>query len=213
MQPAVRPVRGWCLACVGPVGAAIGLGVWVWTAAQTVPVVADPSSSARGASDERRHAELHDRYATARLQLANASLEKARSLGRLIPRQVSQRELRSLERGIEVLRTHVDVTHRNPHGNSYTLARCMARATKLQADEDLAAAHGANERHAGTVSHEAVGVLAARAEVAAARLALWEDPTFLEAPLAVMQMQLDQLSDEVLELAQRIDNAPSVDRR
>ncbi|NBW87050.1 MAG: hypothetical protein EBR23_09545 [Planctomycetia bacterium] len=206
-------MRTRCLACVGLVGVGIGLGAWVWTAAQTVPVEAYPSSSARRASDERRHAELHERYAAARLQLADASLAKARSLGRRIPRQVSQREFRSLERGVEILRTHVDVTHRHAHGNSYTLARCLARATKLQADEDLAAAHGANERHAGTVSPEAMGVLEARAEVAAARLVLWEDPAFLEAPLAVMQMQIDQLSDQMLELAQRIDNAPSVDRR
>jgi|694.fasta_scaffold35813_5 hypothetical protein len=209
----MRPMRTWCLACSALVGLAVGLGAMTWSAALTTPAGAGPPGSGSGPPDERRHAEFHARYAASRLQLAAASLDKARALGRLIPRQVSQRELRSLERGVEVLRAHVDVTQRYPHGNSYTLARCMARAAKLQADEDLVAAHGANERHAGTVSREAMRVLEARAEVAAARLALWEDPAFLEAPLAVMQMQIDQLSDQMLELSQRVDNAPSVDSR
>jgi len=212
VRSGVRQWRTWWLAYAGVAMLALGVGVGAWTTV-LVPAVADPASSATGAPDERRHADLHSRYAVARLRLATASLEKARALGRVFPGQVSQREIRSLERGGEILRAHVDVTHRYPHGNSYTLARCTARMANLQAEEDLAAAHGANERHAGTVSRETIGVLEARAEVAAARLSLWEDPAFLEAPQAVMQMQIDQLADQMLELTQRIDNAPAVDRR
>lgn len=213
MCPQSRAVRWRCAVAVGLLGLVVGWGSGAWTSEPATRELAEPAASAGDAANERRHAELHGRYARARLRLATASLAKAEALGRLFPHQVSQHELRSLQRAIDVLRSHLAVTERHPHGNSYTLARCTARAAMLQADEDLAAARGANERHVGTVSPEVIGVLEARAEVAAARLALWEDPAFLDTLPAVMQMQIDQLSDQILELKQRIDDSPAVDHR
>lgn len=213
MRRLVPLATWWWAVAAGCIGMTVGLGSRAWHPGPSAAALAQSPRSAEPGTDERRHAELHGRYAAARLLLALAQLDKARALGKTFPGQVSQREIRSLEREAEVLRAHVDVTQRSPHGNAPTLARCMARAARLQADEDLAAAHAANEHHAGTVSRETIGVLEARAEVAAIRLALWEDPAFLDTPLAALQMQIDQLADQVLDLAQRIDNAPAMNRR
>lgn len=212
MCPSARAVRWRCAAAVGLLGLVVGAGSGAGISEPSAPVSVEPAAPPGSAADERRHSALHGRYARARLQLAEAGLARAEALGRALSHQVPQRELRSLRRTIDILQSHLAVTQRHPHGNSYTLARCMARAAMLQADEDLATARAANERHAGTASPEAIGVLEARAEVAEARLALWEDPAFLDTPLAVMQMQIDQLSDQMLELDQRID-APTVDGR
>jgi hypothetical protein len=86
-------------------------------------------------------------------------------------------------------------------------------AAVTEADDELALARAANSHQSDAVSARAMQQLAARADVAHARLTLWEDPAFLQSPLQVMQMQIDQLADQVLELTHRADNAPPIDRR
>lgn len=171
------------------------------------PVAATPSPS------ERIHGELHERYAVARLRLAEAKLARAEALTGTVPRQVSDLELASLRRRVGILERHVSVARERPHGNGFELARAAAEAAEQQAAEELAAVRSANARQSGTVSAATIRQLEAAVELARVRLAIWNDPAFLESPLQVIQMQLDQLADEVLELIDRVDNRTSRDRR
>jgi hypothetical protein len=82
-----------------------------------------------------------------------------------------------------------------------------------QAEDELATARSANMRQPGTVSQTTLRQLEAAAELAQARLAVWNDPSFLDSPLQVMQMQIDQLADEVFDLVHRVDNRFLQDRR
>jgi hypothetical protein len=161
----------------------------------------------------RRHTELHVRYAEARLAAAIADLEKALDLVRVQPGLVAESEIRGLRSRVEVLRGHVEATRRQPHGNSVDLAVAAARTASDQAEHDLGRARSANALQPDAVSRRTIRQLETRADVARARVALWEDPTFLQSPLHVMQMQIDQLSDHVLDLAHRADKAPAVDLR
>lgn len=171
------------------------------------PVAATPSPS------ERIHGELHERYAVARLRLAEATLARAEALARTVPGQVNDLELASLRRRVGILERHVSVARERPHGNGFQLARAAAEAAAQQADDELAVVRSANARQPGTVSAAAIRQLEATVELARVRLAIWNDPSFLESPLQLIQMQLDQLADEVLELINRVDNRFSRDRR
>lgn len=172
----------------------------------------EPSLAATPSPAERAHSELHARYAEARLRLAKANLAKAEDLARMVPRQVHDVELASLRRRVEVLDRHVAVTKEQPHGNGFELAKTAAETAVHQMEEELAAARGANARQPGTVSPATLRQLEAAVDLSRARLAIWSDPSFLDSPLQVMQMQVEQLADEVFELIQRVDNRFSRDR-
>lgn len=173
----------------------------------------EPSLAATPSPAEKAHADLHVRYAEARLRLAQANLAKAENLARLAPGQVNDLERASLRRRIDVLERHVASTRAQPHGNGFLLARSAAETAARQADMELTSAEAANARQAGTVSALTLRQLEAAADLAHARLAIWDDPSFLDSPLQVMQMQIDQLADEVFELIHRVDNQFSADRR
>lgn len=162
---------------------------------------------------EQAHADLHARYAEARLRLARANLAKAEHLATTAPRQVNDLELASLRRRVTVLERHAAATRERPHGNAFDLAKAAVETAALQAETELAAARAANARRPDTVSAETLAQLDAAAELARARLAIWEDPSFLDSQEQRMQMQIDQLADDVFELIQRTDNRFSVDRR
>jgi len=162
---------------------------------------------------EQVHADLHARYAEARLRLAQANLAQAEHLASAAPHQVNDLELASLRRRVEVLERHAAATRARPHGNGFDLAKAAVETAALQAEKELAAARAANARRAGTVSATTLAQLEAAADLARARQAIWEDPSFLDSPQQRMQMQIDQLADDVFELIQRVDNRFSVDRR
>ena len=174
---------------------------------------AAPPAGAEPDTLTRRHAELHVRYAEARLTAAIVDLEKALDLVRVKPGQVAESELRGLRGRVEVLREHVEATRRQPHGNSFDFALAVARKAADQAERDLARARSANSLRPDAVSGGTIKQLEARSDVARTRLAIWEDPAFLQSPLHVMQMQIDQLSDQVHDLVQRLDRAPAIDLR
>jgi hypothetical protein len=182
---------------------------------QTPPsaTAADPPGTDAHDTLTQRHRELHVRYAEALLELAMADLEKALELDRMQPGQVAETELRELRSRVDVLRGHVAATRRQPHGNSFDLALAAARVAADLAAHDLHRARAANTHQPDAVSPHTIRQLEARADVARLRLALWEDPAFLQSPLQVVQMQIDQLSDQVLNLMQRVDRALAIDLR
>jgi hypothetical protein len=174
---------------------------------------AEPSATGTPSPAEKAHADLHGRYAEARLRLARANLAKAEDLAGAIPGQVSEPELAGLRRRVALLERHVQATRDRPHDNGFLLARAAADASAEQAKVELEAARGVNKRVAGTVSPKSLRQMEAALELAEIRRSIWSDPSFLDSPLQVMQMQIDQLTDEVFELILRTDARVLHDRR
>jgi hypothetical protein len=174
---------------------------------------AEPSATATPSPAEQTHAALHGRYAEARLRLARANLAKAEDLAGAIPGQVSEPELAGLRRRVALLERHVQATRDRPHDNGFQLSRAAAEAAAEQAAVELEAARAANQRAQGAVSPRAILQLEAALELAEIRRSIWDDPSFLDSPLQVMQMQIDQLTDEVFELILRTDSGLLDDRR
>lgn len=159
------------------------------------------------------HADLHTRYAAARLRLAEARLEKAERLNRKTPGLLTETDMRRLRSRVGVLQGIVEVTRSQPHGHAAALHKAEALATRRIAEEDLAAARAARKRQPSAVSVADLAQLELKAEIAALRVELLRDPTFLESPIDVMQMQIDELTDLIHDSVERIDAAPSIDRR
>lgn len=172
-----------------------------------------PAVSGTRSPAEQAHADLHARYADARLRLAQANLAQAEHLAKTAAHQVNDLELASLRRRVAVLERHAAATRERPHGNAFELAKAAVETAALQAEKELTAARAANARRAGVVSAATIAQLEAAADLARARLAIWADSSFLSSPEERMQMQIDQLADDVFELIQRVDNRFSVDRR
>lgn len=209
MSSSSRPIRYAAIA-VGIVAATFAAHGWRHlpdALAEQASLTATPSPA------ERAHADLHARYAEARLRLAQANFAQAEHLAGMVSGQVNDLELASLRRRIEVLKRHVITSREQAHGNGFGLAKAAATTAMQQAEDELAAARAANTRQAGTVSAPTLRQLEAAADLARARMAIWADPSFLDSPLQVMQMQIDQLADEVFELIHRVDNKFSIDRR
>lgn len=178
----------------------------------SVPVHGEPPSGTPS-PEQQAHADLHARYAEARLRLADANLARAEHLASSVAGQVNEQDLASLRRRVDVLRQHVATTRERPHENSFHLSRAAAEMAVLQAEEERAAVRAVKARQPGAVSPDEERQLDAAVDLAKVRLEIWNDPAFLDSPLRVMQMQIDQLADEVFELKQRSDTRFLQDRR
>lgn len=176
------------------------------------PVHGEPPSGTPSPG-ERAHADLHARYAAARLRLAEANLARAEHLAGSVAGQVNEQDLASLRRRVDVLRQHVATTRERPHENSFQLSQAAAEMAVRQAEQERAAAQAVKARQPGAVSPDEERQLDAAVDLAKVRLEIWNDPAFLDAPLQVMQMQIDQLADDVFELRQRSDTRFLQDRR
>ena len=160
-----------------------------------------------------RHADLHARYVAARLRLAETRLEKFKKLNAISPGQVTETDMRALRTRIELLREQVAETRGQPHGYGFAVQRRAARAAVRIAEQDLAAATAINGRKADAVSPLDMRLLEIRVEIARLRAEVWDDPAFLASPTDVLQMQIDQLADQLQDMAHHADNAPALDRR
>lgn len=158
------------------------------------------------------HADLHARYAAARLRFAEARLEKAERLNRQTPGLLTETDMRRLRSRVAVLRELVTITHDRPHGHAAAVQQAVASATRRIAEEDLAAAKAARQRQPAAVPAADLKQLELKVEIAALQTELLEDPRFLESPIDVMQMQIDQLADLILDSVDRIETAPGIDR-
>ena len=163
---------------------------------------ADEPAGARSAHDE-----LHARYAEARLTLAELDLEKATLLeqqgsGRI----VSDQEWRRLRGRVAVLREIVETHRERPHGTGIDGQRARARAAVKIADEDLAQARAIREHGETPFTELTVRRFETKAEIARLRLALWDDPANVPSMIDEMQMQIDQLTDHVVDLLDQIDS-------
>jgi len=147
------------------------------------------------------------------MRLAEARLHKAQQLNEKTPGLLTEADMRRLRSRAEVLEEVAAATRERPHGYGLAVQQAVARATKCIADEDLAAARAVRQRQPAAMPAVDLRQLEIKAEIAAIRLALLEDPAFLDSPLDVMQLQIDQLADLILDAADRLDAAPALERR
>jgi hypothetical protein len=170
--------------------------------AHMLTVRGDEPPDAPSAHDQR-----HTQYAEARLRLAELDLEKAMHLEKLANgRTVSDYDLRRLHSRIAVLRDVVEANRRHPHGTGIHEQRARARAAVEIADEDLEQAKSIDERNPTEFTAIAVRRFEVKAEIARLRLALWDDPANVPSIIDEMQMQIDQLTDHVIDLLDHVDN-------
>ena len=168
----------------------------------------------RGADDAAPvdpSAALHVRYAEARLKLARLDLERARAADEQFGnRVVSDTDLRRLEARIRVLERQVEVNRRLPHGNGLEAQVARARAAAEVAEEDLEAARDLHQRAPKAMHEIDLRRYESRAEIARLRLALLEDPENVPSMIDQMQLQLDQLTDHVVDLLDQIENQRTI---
>jgi hypothetical protein len=171
------------------------------------PVAAEPTPSAPP------DAAVHERYAAARLRLAELKVAHAEDLNRQIPGLLTQTDMRRLHNRVALLREQLDATSRLPHGNAVDEQEAAARVRVRIATEDLEAARAVRARNPAAVSDNKLQQLEVQCEIARLRLDLWSDPSFRRSPIDVMQMQIDQLTDFVVDAVDSIDGAPAMQRR
>ena len=174
-----------------------------------------PLLAAAAAADEPAPADasslLHLRYAEARLKLARLALERARAAdAQAGARVVSETDLRRLEARIRVLEGQVEVNRTVPHGNGIHAQIARARAAAEVADEDLRQARDLHDRQPKAIHPIDLDRYAARAEIARLRVELLEDPENVPSIIDQMQLQLDQLTDHVLDLLDQIENQRTI---
>lgn len=158
------------------------------------------------------HDELHAKYAEARLKLAELDLEKATLLeSRGSGRIVSDQDWRRLRSRVAVLQEIAEATRKQPHGTGIDGQRARARAAVKVADADLEQARNLHDLKPTAFTALAVQRHETKAEIARLRVALWEDPANVPSIIDEMQMQIDQLTDHVVDLLDQIENNRIID--
>ena len=164
------------------------------------------------AGSRSAHDELHAKYADARLKLAELDLEKATLLeSRGSGRIVSDQDWRRLRSRVAVLQEIAEATREHPHGTGIDGQRARARAAVKVADADLEQARNLHDVKPTAFTALAVQRHEAKAEIARLRLALWDDPENVPSIIDEMQMQIDQLTDHVVDLLDQIENDRIID--
>jgi len=169
--------------------------------------------AAESRSTDPPDAAVHERYAAARLRLAELKVARAEDLNRQISGLLTETDMRRLRNRVVLLREQIDATRRNPHGNAVDEQEAAARVRVRIAAEDLEGARAVRARNAAAVSDNELQQLETKLEIAQLRLELWSDPSFRQSPVDVMQMQVDQLTDFVVDAVDSIDGAPAMQRR
>jgi len=157
-------------------------------------------------------AAVHERYAAARLRLAELKVARADELNQVVAGLLTQTDMRRLHNRVVLLRAQLDTTRQRPHGNAVDVQETAARVRVRIATEDLEAARAVRARNPAALSDNQLLQLEVRAEIARLRLEIWADPSFRHSPVDIMQMQIDQLTDFVVDAVDSIDGAPDMQR-
>lgn len=146
------------------------------------------------------------RAADARLRLAQADLEIVLYGNRRAAGVVSGLEIKRLEANIEVAQKQLKLTRQFSHGSAYPNQLVAAQATAELAQHDYQSSLKVNERHPGTIRKTVLNRLKIKAELANIRMELWKDPgAYMPSMMYEMQWQIDRLTEQVIELSQRLD--------
>ena len=148
---------------------------------------------------------LQVRYADARLQLAETDLQIALETNQRVEGAVPEAELTRLRANVEVARELLDISKEYTHGSTPPAQLTAAETAAKIADLDLRNALQVNAARAGTISAARVRRLRIKAEMANIRVELWKDPYYIPSLIDEMQWQIDRLTEQVIELTQRIE--------
>lgn len=202
-------------------GLAAGLSVlvlaWRGSAAEPgaddrpVPVTDDVIVDRPRSPEAAAAADLQVRYAMARLRLAELDLERALAANRAVPAAVAPRELERLRNHIRLVRRQVEIIRERPRTAARQATIAAAEAGRDNVRADLEAALAANHRVPGAVSDLNVERLRARLELAEIRIALCKNPDYELSILDEMQWNIDQLTDQLIDLRHRIETGGSGD--
>lgn len=160
---------------------------------------ADPPASAAAATD------LQVRFADARLRLARVELEIALEMNRKVGGTASKRELQRLEGNVDVARKQLVVAREFTHGSALPTQLTAADSAAKRADRHLQSVLEIHKRNPQAMSKIMIRRASIKAEMAKFRVELWQDPAYLPSLMDEMQWQIDRLTEQVIELTQRID--------
>lgn len=155
--------------------------------------------------------DLPVRYAQARLRLAELDLERAIAANTALPNSIGDREVQRLRTHVEMLRRQVEIARSHPRTAARQAATVAAEAACTDARGDLDAALRANERTPGTVSDINVERLRAKVDLAEVRVAMCKSPEYELSLLAELEWNIEQLTDEVIDLRQRVETGAKQD--
>lgn len=165
--------------------------------------IAAPPTAGTGNAD----ASLHLRYANARLELARLDLEKARRQNQNAgASQVPASDMRRLEARLAALEQVVAAEKARADGDEVDGQLARSRAALDVAREDLARLERLREASPNAVTDVDLRRQRIRVEIAELRVALWEDPSHIPSPIDRMQIQIDQLSDQLIDMIDQISN-------
>jgi len=155
--------------------------------------------------------DLQVRYAQARLRLAELDLERAIAANAASAHSVGDREVQRLRTHVEMLKHQVEIARSHPRTAARQAATVAAEAACTDARADLDAALRANERTPGTVTGINVERLRAKLELAEVRLAMCKSPDYELSLLAELEWNIEQLTDEVIDLRHRVETGAKQD--
>jgi hypothetical protein len=178
----------------------VGIAGIAWRSPRAEPGPATPAAS-----------EVHLKYAEARLKLARLDLEKAQRQNKAARSpQVPASDIRRLQFRVGALERQVEAIRTDPEGKLDGGQIARAEAIAALAREDLARLE--RIRAASPIAVEEIDVDRGRAkvEIAELRVELWKDPAHLISVTDRVQIQIDQLTDIVIDLLDDIENRRTV---
>ncbi len=173
------------------------------------PVIAEPPTGR--ASEAAAAAELKIRYAMARLRLAELDLERAVAANATVKGAVGQREIERLRNHVALMHQQLEIAREQPRTAARQATVAAARMACDNARADLDTALKANQRTPGAISDLNVERLRARLDLAEIRVALCENPAYELSLLDEMQWNIDQLTDQLIDLRHQVETRGSGD--
>lgn len=198
--------RAACFACAVAASAA-------WLGPPSRSVTAAESPSAIEPADptlDRVHA-LQLRATEARLRVAELDLRRAVAANETFPNAIGDREIHRLKNHVALLRRQVEIARAHPRTAARQASIAAAEVACDEARADLDAAERANRRSAGSVSAMNMERLRAKLELADIRLELCRNPEYELSLLAELEWNVEQLTDEVIDLRHRIETGATED--
>ena len=175
------------------------------------PSVTDDVVAETPAEAEAKEADLRIRYALARLRLAELDLERALAANQQFKGAVGEREIARLRDHIRLLERQVEITREQPRTAARQATIAAAELALDTAVADLEAARRANQRVKGSVSGINIERLETRVELAEIRVELCRNPAYELSLLDEMQWNIDQLTDQMIDLRQQVEGRANTD--
>lgn len=173
------------------------------------PVIAEPPVGR--AAEAAAAAELKVRYAMARLRLAELDLERAVAANAAVKGAVGEREIERLRNHVSLMHRQLEIAREQPRTAARQATVAAARMACDNARADLDTALKANHRTPGAISDLNLERLRARLELAEIRVALCENPAYELSLLDEMQWNIDQLTDQLIDLRHQVETRGSGD--